>query len=398
MTFHYVVKNAPVDNLLNQEKSLSVNRYTLIALAKLTLLRCLPNYFKQNFIIESAELWRQEEISSEIQPYSENNYIFYSQLQKGLNLNDKNNSFRWYHINGAHFPFDMTRDIKPVQKGERTTRYEKSVGALKIALTYLQQLKDLGIYDNATILILSDHGDHQRLFEDIKTFSEIKPLPLVLVKQPNEHGILKISENPVSYLQLQATILKRFPEGAEFGEDFSMVSIKERFFRLVNYTSDHKITEYIVARQAQVNSSWHEVKNLYRKYADGDQAYRLGTVLTSKNVELYLTSGWKMWPDINFFLTDAEKAEMLFHIKNFKRNKDLKLKFSACGLFKTNIKKVDLYVNDIFVATLEMDRINKTYTVTIPNKLLDGDKLELNFIINDYILHDAISFFNLVIE
>ncbi|MBR6712408.1 MAG: YidC/Oxa1 family membrane protein insertase [Selenomonadaceae bacterium] len=399
--FHYVAKNAPVDNLLNQEKSLSVNRYTLIALAKLTLFRCLPNYLKQNFAIESAELWRQEEIAGKIQPYSLSNFTFYSQLQKGLALLDNKNSFRWYHIDGAHFPFNMTRDIKPIPDGEETTRYEQSVGALKIALTYLQQMKQLNIYDNATILILSDHGAHDLIFD------EIKPLPLVLVKQPNEHGALKVSENPISYSQLQATILKRFPEGTEFGEDVSERLTQSRFFRLVSYTSDHTMKEYVVAPQAQDNSSWHEARILSRENT-GDEVYKLGTVLTNKNVIPYMTNGWRHWPDNRCFLTNGVKSELMFNIRNLKHDENLRLTFSACQnhLLETDFKQVDLYVNDIFVTTWEIDKIKKIYSAIILRDLLDDSKLKLSFRIDDpkiwfsrgHYIYDTICFFGLVID
>lgn len=405
--FHYVAKNAPVDNLLNQEKSLNINRYTLSALAKLTLFRCLPNYLKQSFIIESAELWRQEEIDGEIQPYSEDNYLFYSQLQKGLTLHNDKNSLRWYHIHGAHYPFTMTRDIKPVPDGKETTRYEQSVGALKIALTYLQQMKELGIYDNATILILADHGDHSKIVTDFKLPNYAKPLPLVLVKQPNEHGALKISETPISYSQLQATILKRFPEGAKFGEDFSTKSTKERLFRIVSNEIDHTMTEYIVEPRAQNNSSWHEVRTLNRKY-NYDRNYSLGTILTSKNVEPYMIDGWLILPVHSPFFQFGPKAEMLFQIKNFNHDKDLKLEVIAIQnpLLETDSQRFDIYVNDTFVETWEIDKKNiKQYVAIIPHELLKGEKLELSFrmvvpsgsSVNESTLNN-ITFFRLVIN
>lgn len=378
--FHYVSKNAPVDNLLSQEKPLEINHYTLSALAKLTLFRCLPNYFKQSFIVNSTAFWQQEEVSSEFQPYSKDNYFFYSLLQKGLILHSDRNSFRWYHINGAHFPFNMTRDIKPVPYGEESTRYEQSVGALKIALLYLQQMKAIGIYDNATILILSDHGDHEKMFTDVSSFNDVKPLPLVLVKQPNEHGALKVSENPISYFQLQATILKRFPETTEFGEDFSTKSTKDRLFRLVSYTFDHTMTEYVVAPQAQNNFSWQEVRTLHSEH-NSNRDYNLGTLLISKNVELYMITGWRIWPDSRYFFLSEEKGEMLLHIKNLNHDKNLMMTALVYqnDLLETDFLKVDVYANDTFITTWEIGNSAKKYEAVIPHELLTDAKLKLGF-------------------
>lgn len=386
--FHYIAKNAPLDNLLNQEKSLSVNRYTLIALAKLTLFRCLPNYLKQNFIIESSELWRQEEIAGEIQPYSLSNFTFYSQLQKGLTLLDNKNSFRWYHIIGAHMPFNMTRNIERVPPGEESTLYEHSVGALKIALTYLQQLKELGIYDNATILILSDHGTHENGRD---TFQEVKPLPLVLVKQPNGHGSLKISENPISYFQLQATILKRFPEGAEFGEDFSEPLLTTRLHRRISLTPDHPIVEYLVEPDASNNLSWHESATLTYQPDFKNSTYKIGTRVDYQNIEPYLLKGWTRWLDLRMVWTDGDKAEMQFSLENLKQDKDLELDMVAFQdpQVKAELQRVGVYVNDKEVTILELDKFVRKYQVVIPHNLIEGDKLRLSFTISD-----TWSFFN----
>lgn len=386
--FHYVPKTAPVDNLLNQEKRLSINYYTLNAMAKLTMFRCLPNYLKQIFIVDSSALWQQENISGEIQPYSESNFIFYAQLKKGLILHDDKNSFRWYHITGAHMPFNMTRNITRVPNGESSTLYEQSVGALKIALTYLQQLKDFKIYDNATILILSDHGAHEN---DRDTFQEIKPLPLVLIKQPNEHGTLKVSKNSVSYTQLQATILKRFPEGAEFGKDFSESLTESRLYRRISLTPDHPIVEYLVAPDASNNLSWHESSTLIYQLDKKNSTYNIGTLVNHRNIEPYLLKGWTRWLDLKVVLTDGKKSELLFSIKNLKHDRDLELKMTAFQDIQVQVdsQKVGIYANNIFITDIEIDKFVRGYKVIIPHDLIQDDKLRLSFVINN-----TRSFFN----
>ena len=378
--FNYVAKNAPVDNLLNQEKSLKINYYTWSALAKLTLFRCLPNYLKSNFAIDSAEIWRQEEISGEIQPYSLSNFTFYSRLKKGLTLHDDKNSFRWYHIRGAHMPFNMTRDIERVPDGKESTLYEQSVGALKIALTYLQQMKELGIYDNATILILADHGTHEN---DRDTFQEIKPLPLVLVKQPNEHGALKVSENPISYFQLQATILKRFLESSKFGKDFSSASNATRLYRRISLTPDHPIVEYLVEPDASNNLSWHESATLIYQPDLKNAIYKIGTRIDYRNIEPYLLKGWTRWLEMQMVWTDGDKAEMIFSMKNLKHDRDLELNMVAFQQANADLQKIGVYVNDTEVEVLEIDKFVREYKIVIPHELIQDYTLHLSFTISD---------------
>lgn len=386
--FYYVPKNAPVDNLLNQEKSLSINHYTLSALAKLTLFRCLPNCLKQNFSVDSSSLWQQEKFSGDLQPYSEDNYFFYSQLQKGLILHDDKNSFRWYHITGAHMPFNMTRNIERVPNGESSTFYEHSIGALKIALNYLQQMKTQGIYNNATILILSDHGAHEN---DKDTFQEVKPLPLVLVKQPNEHGALKVSENPVSYSNLRATILKRFPESNEFGEDFSSPLMTPRLYRRISLTPDHPITEYLVEPDATNNLSWHESETLLYHPDVKNSTYKIGTLVDYRNIEPYLLKGWTRWLDLKMMWTDGKKCDLMFLMKNLKHDKDLELDMTAFQDIDVNVdsQKVGVYVNNVFIKNIEIDNFIRKYKIVIPHGLIQDDKLILSFTISN-----TRSFFN----
>lgn len=373
--FPYIAKNAPINNLINNEKSLSINNHTLSVLAKLSLFRCLPNFFKKNFIVSSAELWKQEETVSEIQPYSLNNFTFYSKLQKGLTLQNEKNAFQWYHVHGAHMPYDMTRDVKPVPEGETSTLYEQSVGTLKIATDFLQLMKEMKIYDNATILILSDHGTHPAT----DTFNEIKPLPLVLVKQPNEHGELKISKNPVSFFQIQATILKRFSEGAEFGKDFSELSTAERLYRRISRTADHPIVEYWVKPNAANNSSWRESDTLIYHQERQNSKYKIGRSLDYQNIEPYLVDGWTGWLALEVIWTDGKNSEMLFTIENLKHGKNLEVEIDAFKNISVQSQTVSIYANGTFIATLSLDEILQKYKIVIPHELISGNELRLTF-------------------
>lgn len=373
--FPYIGKNSPMNNLLNNEKSFSINRYTLSVLAKLSLFRCLPNILKKYFVVSSIELWKQEENNEKIQPYSLNNFAFYSLLQNGLTLQDEKNSFQWYHIHGAHMPYDMTRDIKPVPEGESSTLYEQSVGTLKIALDYLQLVKESKIYDDATILILSDHGTHL----DRNSFHEIKSLPLVLVKQPHEHGALKISKNPVSFTQIQATILKRFPEVSEFGKDFSELSTADRLHRFIPRTPDHPIVEYLVEPNAPNDSSWHESATLTYQKNFKNSKYKIGTPIDYRNIEPYLVKGWTGWLELCSIWTDGKESEMLFSIENLRHGKDLEVEMVARKNVFIEPQTVSIFANGTFITNFEIEEAQKKYKFVIPSNLISNDQLHLIF-------------------
>lgn len=300
-------------------------------------------------------------------------------MQNGLTIQNEKNSLHWYHINGAHMPYTMTRDIKPVPEGRRSTLYEQSVGALKIATDYLQLMKKLNIYNNATILILSDHGTHS----DTDTFHEVKALPLVLVKQPNDHGKLKISKNPVSFSQLQATMLKRFHEGAEFGKDFSEPVTEDRLHRRISRTTDHPITEYIVKPDAANNSSWHESATLIYHQDFKKSKYKIGRSLDYQSIEPYLVTGWMSLLDMQAIWTDGKNSEMLFAIENLKHGKNLEVEFTAFKNIPVESQTVSIFANGTFITTLDLDASRRKYKITIPNELISGNQLSLLFSVSN---------------
>lgn len=69
---------------------------------------------------------------------------------------------------------------------------------------YLQQLKDLGIYDNSTIIITADHG------------SEARSQMIFFMKGKNEtHDSMQTTNAPISLNDLVPTIVEAI------GEDYA---------------------------------------------------------------------------------------------------------------------------------------------------------------------------------
>ena len=77
---------------------------------------------------------------------------------------------------------------------------------MEITYDYLNELKRQGLYENATIIITTDHGNSgggQTLDLPHRTAG-----PLMLVKPQGNYGTpLKVSDAPVSQRELQPTVL-----------------------------------------------------------------------------------------------------------------------------------------------------------------------------------------------
>jgi hypothetical protein len=84
-------------------------------------------------------------------------------------------------------------NVIPVEEGT----YEQNVEAsIKIAEAFINKLKEAGVYDNSSILIMADHGYQDT--DDIKDRFN----PLLMIKGFGEKHPFAVSEAPISYFDL----------------------------------------------------------------------------------------------------------------------------------------------------------------------------------------------------
>lgn len=111
-----------------------------------------------------------------------------------LNLEQGDNGkyVQYQHIYGTHAP----------NNNVETAQY-----CMEIIAEYIEQLKELGVYDNSTIIITSDHGYHN----DGKLIGERREAstPMLLIKSKgNDHTGLKTNDAPVYHMDIMPTILQ----------------------------------------------------------------------------------------------------------------------------------------------------------------------------------------------
>ncbi len=90
------------------------------------------------------------------------NYDFYPAVRdEGLQATQEENNFVWHHLQGAHFPFTVDYDgelLWPAVEENTENRLNQLHGYMVALREYFDQLKELGVYDDATIIISADHG------------------------------------------------------------------------------------------------------------------------------------------------------------------------------------------------------------------------------------------------
>jgi len=144
-------------------------------------------------------------------------------LKEGLKTQSEKNNFTFLHLRGCHAPFTIDENCEVFDAegsyngGDVVPQTE---GMFKFITEYLQALKDLDLYDDATIIITGDHAAIEaydsRLYEEDNSKAKLTAL---LVKESGVSGTpLKKSSAQVSQDNFIPTIIKS--AGIETDKDY----------------------------------------------------------------------------------------------------------------------------------------------------------------------------------
>lgn len=203
------------------------------------------------------------------------NSTYYDELsEKRLSLyDDVDNAVIIQHLDGTHPPFE-TNLTGQGEAGLLVT--EESL--MIILEEYINQLKDLGIYDNSTIIITADHGRMDAFGKGTD------PQIIYFIKQKNEHhDSIAVSGRPVSHDDFRATVLSVI--GADYSEYGKAVT---------DYGEDELRIRTIVNRETdgQYKDVPGEADNVYAVYYyEGNKEAALDAV-NKEPSEKYGILGW----------------------------------------------------------------------------------------------------------
>lgn len=175
-------------------------------------------------------------------------------------------SFRFYHMYGAHEPYLMTENCTETKHGQMIPQ---AMGSMKIVYEYINQLKSLGLYDNATIIITADHGQnytYDPLRADFLPDMGLQTTsyPILLVKNAGEtrEGVSE-SKAPVSHTELIATIANAIgiQTAGKYGEtleDIEETAQRERVFTYMR--NDMPYVKSVINGDAENPNDWSVVE------------------------------------------------------------------------------------------------------------------------------------------
>ncbi len=138
-----------------------------------------------------------------------------------------NDVFKFYHLRGIHDPFRMDENMLPaVLPSTRASWKRIAIGELKLVNVFLIGLRRLGIFDDALIFVLADHGHPHGIYgrllppdlaagqaaEITPALQRVMPggIPLLLVKDvAAPAGKMAVTDAPVSLQDIAATVFNR---------------------------------------------------------------------------------------------------------------------------------------------------------------------------------------------
>ena len=187
--------------------------------------------------------------------------------EQGVSTQSSEGTFTFLHLRGCHSPLTIDENCQRTYYENtsypRSDTVKQTTGMFKFITEYLQQLKDKGLYDDATIIIT---GDHAALKSDKVPYYEPE-LTALLVKESGQSGTpLKTSTAQVSQDNFLATIVKsaNLKTDHDYGRAYSDIQEGETVERIhyfdTKFVSVKEYFTYTITGNGRDFSNWKETK------------------------------------------------------------------------------------------------------------------------------------------
>lgn len=362
-----------IANLYNGKKE--VHNYKILAekMYQFTACQYAPHILKKYVWMYSGD-FDKAALNSKVDKscYQLDDDIFYEQLCNNKLTTIKDKAFRVYHLNGAHGPFKLKADA--TMSNKETSLEEQEMGVMTILNEYFEQMKKLGIYDDAKIIILADHGAYG-----------IECNPVLLVKDGNKTSEFTVDNTPVSYENIQPTLMKMLgsedPDGIKSIDEISSGDNKERLFYYQDKKSN-KAVEYKITGALPDNAQINETGRTFKLFSADAKEYTLGTELLF-NVEgtatAYVTKGLGK-SEAGQTWTSGDEFEMSIPL-DYNDDDELYIYFK---LNKIQLPKehVGVTINDEFLSWYLVEE--ETLNIRVPADMVKGKgKIKINLSLPD---------------
>ncbi|MCL2493455.1 MAG: sulfatase-like hydrolase/transferase [Clostridiales bacterium] len=200
----------------------------------------------------------------ESQPYKFDDIQFYKQLNSdGLKISTDQNNFAFYHLQGPHDPIIYDENV---QYSADSTVIRQAEGGFKIVYDMIDQMKKLGLYDNATIIVMGDHGWPD---DPSQPKVEYPTLAGLFVKPAGSAGMPVAESNaPVASENLRATIMQAAGGNpAKYGVPVDQVPADDQtprdyYWKWPSGGGKNHLLVYNVIGDGRDIANWHYVRSI----------------------------------------------------------------------------------------------------------------------------------------
>lgn len=201
-------------------------------LYKLIAFEYFPHQLKYIFKVntndfESEKSWKNSD-TADNKAYTISAAYWYETIcEEGFKVESENDCFRFVHLYGMHPPYLFGEKV--LEDGKEYSYSDALAGNMNIIKSLIDDLKEKGIYDNTAIMILADHGSEE--------VSKMGCSPLLLVKGFNEKHKFIISETPISWADIEPTLISWVTEQEQENAVWNIPN-EERKRRFLYYSWD----------------------------------------------------------------------------------------------------------------------------------------------------------------
>lgn len=207
----YLVSSELYDSISNYDTE--VEKHYDIGGTMYTMWKCAM-YKTSPFVLKNRYSYYSDDIAAIVKAPqvwdTENDSLFWERLRaEGLTVSDDyTKAYRFYHMHGAHEPYTFSDNMKYDKTGRESGLYSQIRGSMKIVYEYMEQLRALGKYDDATIIITADHGQQTDFIEETGKPQKVSS-PVIMIKEPHQTGSqLAVSDVPVSQAEMLASMVR----------------------------------------------------------------------------------------------------------------------------------------------------------------------------------------------
>ena len=220
-------KNSIIDNSVMKKIEVSNVFHLEAAILHLTSMRFFPDATKE-LVWTYNDLFEKLQSSSEngVEPYTWKITNFYQHLLDDKLSTVEGKKFQFIHLDGVHVPYTVLEDLS--EDTTEANEITETKGSFNVVCEYLNQLKELGVYDKTYIIITADHG-------------YLSNYPFLLVKPFSSTGELKLNHNPISHTNLIPTIMEGLGECGFGNSVFEQIDNSKAVRRCFRYTMNGEV-------------------------------------------------------------------------------------------------------------------------------------------------------------